>query len=302
MTLGTHFIHIFVHYVQELWLILAVGFLISGLFYKFIPTALVEEHLGEKGMRPILLASLVGVILPVCCFGTLPIAITFRRKGAGLGAVLAFLVATPATSVSALIVCWKLFGLAFTTYIFFVIILIALTVGWICRGMKIPAGAALAAEDKDTCPHCLSPHEESRELFRNKLKEALAYAFITLPKEIGREIILGIALASFIASFGPIQQFIREFLTGAAGYIFILLAGLLTYVCSTASVPMADALVQSGMSHGQAMCYLLAGPITSYGTMLVIKKEFGWKILAIYLTAIAVMSLLAGIMYDRFVL
>ena len=78
----------------------------------------------------------------------------------------------------------------------------------------------------------------------------------------------------------------------------MVVVGLLDSVCSTASVPLADALVRSGMRYGQALCYLLLGPITSYGTILVIRKDFGKKVLVMYLGVISVMSLLAGIVYD----
>ena len=112
------FFYVFIGYIHELWLILAVGFLLGGLLYQFIPAAMVERYLGANGFRSIAFASVVGVILPLCCIGTLPVALTLRRKGASLGAVLAFLVATPATSVSALIVCWKLLGFTFTVLFF----------------------------------------------------------------------------------------------------------------------------------------------------------------------------------------
>ena len=36
------------------------------------------------------------------------------------------------------------------------------------------------------------------------------------------------------------------------------------------------------------------GPITSWGTMFVLRKEFGGKILAIYLAVVGVMSLALG--------
>ena len=38
---------------------------------------------------------------------------------------------------------------------------------------------------------------------------------------------------------------------------------------------MADAFLKSGMSYGQALTYLMAGPVTSYFTILAIKKGFG---------------------------
>gem|GEM_PF-6971364 len=108
---------------------LILGFLISGLIKEFIPSDWVIKNLGGKGMIPIFYATIGGTILPVCCFGSLPIAISFYRKGARLGLVLAFLVATPATSISALLVTYRLLGLDFTVYIFLPVIALGLILG-----------------------------------------------------------------------------------------------------------------------------------------------------------------------------
>jgi hypothetical protein len=45
------------------------------------------------------------------------------------------------------------------------------------------------------------------------------------------------------------------------------------------------------------MVFLLAGPVTSYGTILVLRKEFGTKILMIYLAVISVSSLFLGYIF-----
>jgi len=66
------------------------------------------------------------------------------------------------------------------------------------------------------------------------------------------------------------------------------------YICSTASVPLVHAFVSQGMAIGAGMVLLLVGPITSWGTILVMRKEFGGKILAIYLAVVCVMSLALG--------
>jgi uncharacterized membrane protein YraQ (UPF0718 family) len=50
----------------------------------------VERHLGGKGIKPILYSALAGTILPVCCIGSLPLALSLHQKGARLGPVLAF--------------------------------------------------------------------------------------------------------------------------------------------------------------------------------------------------------------------
>ena len=81
---------------------------------------------------------------------------------------------------------------------------------------------------------------------------------------------------------------------GGLGYLFSLGFGLIMYICSTASVPLVHAFVSQGMNMGAGMVLLLVGPITSWGTMLVLRKEFGGRILAIYLAVICTMSLALG--------
>lgn len=301
MELLSNFLYAFGGYVQELWLTLAVGFFLSGVFYKAIPTDIVDRYLGQKGLKPIMISSIVGVILPVCCIGSLPIALTLKRKGASLGSVLAFLVATPATSITALIVCWKLLGAIFTATIFFAAIFIAIVLGVMVNNIKFDLPASSEKTTPSCCQHEASgthEHSHSRKSFIQTMKEILHYGFVVLPREIGLEVIIGISIASFISVFPPVQEFIHHYLTGAIGYAFILVMGLVTYVCSTASVPMADALMHSGMSAGQALCYLLVGPITSYGTILVIKKDFGRRVLILYLANICFWALVLGLLFD----
>jgi hypothetical protein len=67
------------------------------------------------------------------------------------------------------------------------------------------------------------------------------------------------------------------------------------YICSTASVPLVDSLLKQGMNSGAAMALLLIGPVASYGTILVLRKEYGMKILAVFLTTLVMCSLLLGI-------
>jgi len=299
MELVSSFTHMFLHYLSELWWILAIGFFLSGVFYEFVPTKSVEKHLGESGMKPILIASVVGVLLPVCCIGSLPIALTLRRKGASLGSVLAFLVATPATSISALIVSWKLLGGVFTIVIFFAVILMGIVMGIVMAGIKVDLPIEKEKKGESCCSEESGDSKPALEAsLSGRLKGTFRYALIKLPKEMGREILIGIAIASFITVFDPIQHFIQHYLMGLLGYFVVLIFGLLTYVCSTASVPMADALMQSGLSSGQALCYLLAGPVTSYATIMVIKKDFGSHILGMYLGIIAIFALFSGMVFD----
>jgi len=288
----------------------------------------VERRLGGGGIKPILYSTLIGTILPICCLGSLPVAVSLRQKGARLGPVLAFLVATPATSISALLVTYGLLGLKFTIFIFFAVIAMGLVMGLVGNtikgkakvlvppaqqaldpvcGMSVEVGKAAKTEHGGEtyyfcCSHCQQAFESRPEDYigaysRNvahRVKHVFRYAFVDMVKEIGPELLLGLALAALVTAVAPVGEFVGAHLGGGLGYLFSLGFGLIMYICSTASVPLIHAFVSQGMNIGAGMVLLLVGPITSWGTILVLRKEFGGRTLAIYLAVVSVMSLALG--------
>jgi len=291
-----HFGHIFIHYLGEILPALAIGFFISGLVHELIPEDIVLKYLGSGGIKPILASTLIGTLLPVCCWGSLPIAVSFYKKGAKLGPVLAFLVATPATSISALLVSYSVLGARFTAYIFFAVIAMGVLMGLV--GNKIKHTPRNPGEPVK-CAHCETDPAHARhhkkKTFTQKFISALKYAYIELPKEIGVELLIGIILAAFVATFIPLGRLIKAFLSGWFGYVFAVIFGILMYICSTATVPLVDSLMKQGMNSGAGMTLLLIGPVTSYGTLLVLRKEYGVKVLSIFLGVLIAASLLLGV-------
>ena len=145
-----NFIHVFLHYLYEILPALAIGFFISGLVHEMIPEDKVLKYLGAGGIAPVFYSTLIGTLLPVCCWGSLPIAVSFYKKGAKLGPILAFLVATPATSISALLVAYSVLGIKFAVYIFFAVIIMGVTIGLIGNRIKyLPKNVP----EKIACPH-----------------------------------------------------------------------------------------------------------------------------------------------------
>lgn len=290
------FIEVLKDYFIEVIPALAIGFLLSGVIHEFIPTKWVERYLGANGISPIFYSTLVGAILPICCWGSLPVAISFYKKGSRLGPILAFLVATPATSISALIVSYRLLGLKFTVYIFFSVIVMGLAIGILGNIFKFKPRKSR----EEICPECgveVSCCEHKKE-FLGRIKSILKFAFIDMPKEIGLEVILGLILAAAVAAFIPIGKLIKLYLSGLWAYLFSIVFGLIMYFCSTASVPLVDAFLSQGMNIGAGLVLLLVGPITSYGTILVLRKEFGLKILSFYIGSICILSVILGWIYQ----
>jgi uncharacterized membrane protein YraQ (UPF0718 family) len=329
--LAIQYFIVFKDYLIEILPYLAIGFLLSGLIHEFVPSKWVERHLGGAGLKPILYSTLIGTILPICCLGSLPVAVSLHRKGARLGPVLAFLVATPATSISALLVTYGLLGPKFTVFIFFAVIAMGLVMGRVGNlmtvkprvltspeqlaldpvcGMDVEVGKATTAEYRGEtyyfcCSHCQQAFRYNPQKYLagsrqvgHRVKHVFRYAFVDMVKEIGPELLLGLALAALVAAVAPVGEFVGTHLAGWFGYLFSLGFGLIMYICSTASVPLVDAFVSQGMNIGAGMVLLLVGPITSWGTILVLRKEFGGRILAIYLAVVCVISLVLGFCFS----
>ncbi|MFH1820385.1 MAG: permease [Candidatus Nealsonbacteria bacterium] len=280
------FLNTFLGYSKEVLPFLFMGFLISGLVHEFISAEWIQKHLGRKGISSIFYATLIGTILPICCIGSLPVAISFYKKGAKLGPILAFLVATPATSIPALLITYKLLGAYFTIFLFFSVILLGLIIGLV--GNLFPQ---TPQKESEICENCGSNK-------KIRIKSVFRFAFWQMPKEIGLEILLGLALAALVVSITPVGELIKVYLSGLGGYIFAVIFGLIMYICATASVPFVHALVSQGINIGAALTLLLLGPITSYSSLLVLRKTFGFKILLVYLTIICTIALFVGYIFS----
>jgi len=290
----------FLRYLVEIVPALFVGFILSGIIHEFVPDEWIEKHLGGRGMKGVFWSTLAGTLAPVCCWGALPIAVSFRRKGASLGPILAVLIVTPATSINALIVTAGLLGIKFAVFLFCTVLLMGITAGFIGNRIgavgrgKIPAAEECSCGDRK-CRNCGGA---AGKHLGSGFKSILKYAFIDMPRDIGKELLFGICLAAIIESLMPVGYLVKNYLKGAAGYVFALVFGLSVYFCATMGVPVVDALIRQGLSKGAGFTLLLAGPITSYGTILVLRKEFGTKILVIYLAFICAASLLAGYVFS----
>ncbi len=295
-----NFFNSIMYYFAEIMTALIVGFFLSGLIHVSISDKWIDKHLGNSGIKSVLYSTIIGTLAPVCCWGSLPIAITFYKKGAPLGPIFAILIATPATSINALIITAKLLGIKFAIYLFFSVIIMGIIAGLIGNKIKINK-IEKNIEDTYNC-NCESGTKIHNGFTVNsifhKILAILKYAYIDLPREIWKETLIGIFLAALINSAMPVGMLIKNYLAGNLGYLFALIFGPLTYMCATMGVPIVDAFIKQGLNIGAGFVLLLVGPITSLGTILVLIKEFGVKVVSIYLSIVFILSLILGVIYS----
>jgi hypothetical protein len=78
----------------------------------------------------------------------------------------------------------------------------------------------------------------------------------------------------------------------------MLVFGIPLYICATASTPIAAAMILKGVSPGAALVFLLVGPATNITSMSVLLGLLGKRATALYLLAIAVVSVGCGLLLD----
>ena len=284
----------------ELWGVLSdmspyllLGFLVAGALSVLISAATVERHLGGRGLAPVIKASALGVPLPLCSCGVIPVASSLRRHGASRGATTAFLISTPQTGVDSIFVTYSLLGGVFAIFRPIAALIggvlggAAVSLG--ARDAKVPAGEAC----RDAC--CV-------ENGRSRVLRALVYGFWTLPRDIGRALVVGLVLAALISALVP-KDFFAGTLGGVlgggiAGMLLMMALGVPVYVCATASVPLAWALIEKGVSPGTALVFLMTGPATNAATIVTIGKVMGRRTAVIYLLSVAATALAAGLTLD----
>lgn len=282
--------------LNKMWWGLLLGILFVGLLSK-VPREFVSAVIGQGGSTGgVVRATVAGLLLDLCSHGILLVGMKLYERGASLGQVMAFLIASPWNSLS------------------LTIILIAL-VGWQWTLLFIVASAAIAIFSGVLFDFLVmrghlppNPHKtELREQFHfwPEAKKRLAETHFDAPffstmirsglgesKMILRWIFFGIVLASLLRTFVSPDQFGTYFGPSLAGLGLTVLVATLLEVCSEGSTPIAADILNRANAPGNAFAFLMTGVSTDYTEILALKETTrSWKI-ALFLPLVTVPQVL----------
>jgi uncharacterized membrane protein YraQ (UPF0718 family)/copper chaperone CopZ len=279
---------------------LLLGFTVAGLLSAVISPEWVERHLGGNGLGQVVKASLLGVPLPLCSCGVIPVAASLRRHGASKGATTAFLLSTPQTGVDSIAVTYGLLG-PFLAVVRPVAALITGIFGGgfvqAFNGNSVAVSGEVAdSEEVQGCSADCCDGEKPKH--RPKIVEALHYGLVILPRDIGKALILGVAISGLIAAFVAPQALESTLGGGLWPMLAAMAIGIPLYVCATASTPIALGLIHAGLSPGAALVFLISGPATNSAALTTLWKVLGRRAAMIYLLTVAVASLATGLAVD----
>jgi uncharacterized membrane protein YraQ (UPF0718 family) len=288
---------------MDFWAVLAemgpyllFGFFAAGVLSVLISPAWVERNLGGGGVWPVVKASVFGVPLPLCSCSVIPVSASIRRHGASKGATTAFLISTPQTGVDSIFATLSLLGWVYAIYR----PIVALVTGLLGGAAVTMTGRVDPESDAPTeacheacCHHCQDDAPQP-----GRLRRMLGYGFVTLPRDIGLTLLIGIVVAALISALIPEGFFAQYVSPGPLQILILMLAGIPVYICATASIPVAAGLMMAGVSPGAAFALLMTGPATNAATVATVWKVLGRRTCLIYMATIMLGGFLGGLLLD----
>ncbi len=312
---------------------LFIAFSISGAIIVFMSQGAVLKHLGPKAKRlkAYSVASVSGIILAVCSCSVLPMFASIRKKGAGIGAAVAFLFSGPAINVLALTLTFTDIGVDIALARVIGAIILAFIIGYI---MYLLYRKSEAIEGNQAMFESTNEINNGLKSWQKLLFFATLFAILlfgvyrplptiifivfliiqlvaffslddlkewgietfTLAKKILPLFIVGIFFAGVLSAViteAMLAQYVGNNNYGAN--IIASMIGSVMYFATLTEVPIVSTLINNGMHRGPATALLLAGPSLSLPNMIIIAKVMGVKRTLTYVLLVVILSAFVGL-------
>lgn len=280
-------LHTYVHAVHEFvnatWWGVIVGVIALALLSR-VPREFVMSVLGhKKGPGGIARAMAAGVLLDLCSHGILMVGTKIYQRGASIGQLMAFLIASPWNSISLTFILIAMIGLKMTMAFLLLSVVVAFISGLIFDALVarkiLPdnPNAFDMPEDFKFWPE--AKHQLSGVHWNPKLVGDMLIGGMKDSAIVVRWLLFGIVIASALRMFMDPATFAQYFGPTMLGMVATVFFATVLEVCSEGSSPIAADLVTRGGAPGNAFAFLMAGVSTDYTEVMVLKDTTkSWKI------------------------
>ncbi len=246
-----------------------------------------DKPIGILGILP---ASALGVLSPLCMYGTIPIAASFSQKGMKDDWLAAFMMSSILLNPQLII-----YSSALGTHVMIIRVISSL-IGGILAGIIINLLYTSRKKVFFTFSSMISC--SSRDTARNPLVRYLKNVWrnirATLPY-----FLFGIILT---AAF---QRYVPDTLTTALfgrnqafGVLMAAALGVPLYACGGGTIPLLFDWMARGMSLGSATAFMIAGPGTKITNLGALKAILGFRRFGLYLMYIILLSWIMGLVIN----
>ena len=317
------------------WYLLLLSIVISAGLKFYVNQDAIAGFLRRNTRNSILISTGIAVGTPFCSCGTTAVVLGMMASTVPWAPIVAFLVSSPLTSPQELFYSAGLFGWPFAIAFFVSSILLGLaggaiasfaeSRGWLANqarmtspkpslslgimGGPAPINQAVtvqSAPEQSQCV-CSSSRVELPVITQPAVapeKPSLTFrAFVQEIYTVSRRLLplfFGFTFVGYMLN-GLIPATWMSSLFGAGHAYSIPLAatlGLPFYINTEASLPLVRAMLDSGMSQGAALAFLITGAGTSLGALGGALTIARWRVIAIVVGTLWLGSILLGFAYN----
>ena len=264
----------------------AMGLTIGSLISVYLSDKIASKiaALTTERLWAIFPASFLGVVSPLCMFGTVPLIATLGKKGVPQHILAAFMVSSVLLNPNLLLVSFVL-G--------FEIVAARLALALLCG---ILAGTAVLYGFRGRTLFSFDRFPDQAGKRRYLISNLLKAVRITAPY-----LLLGVALTALSERYIQPEWIAGIFGTRRGlGVLFATVLSVPLYICGAGTIPLINAWLVAGMGTGDALTFMLAGPATKINNLSAVKMILGVKNFFLYLAFVIGFAILSGLIIGRF--
>ena len=271
------------------WVIgMAVGSLISVFAKDRIHGLFVKMQKTRWGLLGIIPACLLGIASPLCMYGTIPIAASFRKQGMREDWLAAFMMASILLNPQLIIYSAALGATALTARII---------TCFLC-GCAAGLLVFMFYRHRDFYNYDGFEERASHDTHPNLLIRYLLNLWRNV-KATGLYFLIGILLSALFQRYVPQDVMVNVFGGNKAwGVLMAATIGVPLYACGGGTIPLLQEWLSSGMSMGSAAAFMITGPATKITNLGALKIVMGLKRFLLYIAFVMVFSFLSGIIVN----
>lgn len=287
---------------SELWPILLLSVLVSAALKLYVDQDRVARFLRRNERNSVMMSTALAVGTPFCSCGTTAVVLGMIASTVPWVPIVAFLVASPLTSPQEMIYSAGLFGWPFAITFMAASLVLNLAGGGIAGIAEKRGWLKDQARFKARVKTALPMAEANNASVRPKVTaKKFGGTFLDLSWKL-LFMFLGFSFLGYFLN-GLIPQCWIEQAFGSGNAFSVPLASLLGlpfYINTEASLPLVRAFMDSGMSAGAALAFLITGAGTSIGAFMGALTIARWRVIAIVVGTLVTGAMIIGTAYDLF--
>lgn len=295
-TFTTIFLGIFIEAAPFLLL----GTLASGLVEVYVSQEELQRLAPRRPLAGALFGGMLGLFFPVCECGVVPLTRRLFRKGLPTAAGISFLLASPVINPIVIASTAAAFGFGQVLILRLGLSLLIAVITGLVFALQQDSAELLRPTPQPLVLNPAVPGQQALMTHRSRLKKALVISVDEF-FEMGRYLVMGALLAALLQSFVP-QSLLLQFGQGPVLSVVILMAlAVILSICSTVDAFIALSFA-STFSPGAVMAFLVFGPMVDIKSALMYFQVFRRRPASLLILLPLVLSLLAGIVINLYLI